>query len=68
MKLNATISLTPIQIMEIICDYLSKNGVTGVSHQDITFVIKEIEKGNQRDSYKVTELTEVKIKNIMIGE
>jgi hypothetical protein len=68
MKLNATISLTPIQVMEIICDYLSKNGVTGISHQDITFVIKEVEKGDQRDPYKVTELTEVKIKNIKIGE
>lgn len=67
MKLNATISLTPIQLMEIICDYLSKNGVTGVSHQDIVFVINEVEKGDQRDSYKTTELTEVKIKNIKIG-
>jgi hypothetical protein len=68
MKLNATISLTPIQVMEILCDYLSKNGVTGVSHQDIGFIINEVEKGNQRDSYKVAELTEVKIKNIKIGE
>lgn len=68
MKLNATINLTPLQVMEILCDYLNKNGVTGVSHQDITFVIKEVEKGNQRDPYKVTELTEVQIKNVKIGE
>ena len=68
MKLNATISLTPVQVTEIICNYLSENGISNVSHQDITFVIKEVEKGNQRDSYKVTELTEVQIKNIKIGE
>lgn len=68
MKLNATISLTPVQVTEIICNYLSENGITNVSHQDITFVIKEVEKGNQRDSYKVKELTEVQIKNIKIGE
>ena len=68
MKLSATISLTPIQVMEIICNYLNENGITNVIHQDITFVIKEVEKGNQRDPYKVTELTEVQIKNIKIGE
>ena len=68
MKLNATISLTPVQLAEIICNYLDENGVNNVSHQDITFVIKEVEKGNQRDPYKVSELTEVQIKNIKIGE
>ena len=68
MKLNASVSLTPVQVAEIICNYLSENGINNVSHQDITFVIKEVEKGNQRDPYKVTELTEVQIKNIKIGE
>ena len=68
MKMNAIIRLTPVQVMEIICDYLSENGVKNVSHQDITFVIKEVERGDQRDPYKVTELTEVQIKNIKIGE
>lgn len=68
MKLNATISLTPVQVMEIICNYLSENNIKNVSHQDITFVIKEVERGDQRDPFKVTELTEVQIKNIKIGE
>ena len=68
MKMNAIIRLTPVQVMEIICDSLSENGVKNVSHQDITFVIKEVERGDQRDPYKVTELTEVQIKNIKIGE
>ena len=68
MKLSAVISLTPVQVAEIICNYLSANNIKNVSHQDITFVIKEVERGDQRDPYKVTELTEVQIKNIKIGE
>ena len=68
MKLNASISLTPAQVAEIICKYLSEYGINNISHQDITFIIKEVEKGNQRDPYKVSELTEIQIKHIKIGE
>lgn len=67
MKLNATIELDKVQVLEIIAQYLDKQGIT-VSHQDIHFKIKEIEKGHQRDSYKVHEFTGVKISNIQIGE
>ena len=68
MNLNAVISLTPAQVKEILCDFLSLNNIKNVNHQDITFVIKEVERGDQRDPYKVTELTAVQIKNIKIGE
>ena len=67
MKFNATIELDKIQVLEIITQYLDKQGIR-VSHQDIQFKIEEIEKGNQRDSWKVHEFIGVKINNIQIGE
>ena len=67
MKLNATIELDKIQVLEIITQYLNKQGIK-VSHQDIHFKIEEVEKGDQRDSYTVHEFTGAKINNIQIGE
>lgn len=67
MKFNATIELDKVQVLEIITQYLDKQGIR-VSHQDIHFKIEEVEKGTQRDSYKVYELTGIKINNIQVGE
>ena len=67
MKFNATIELDKVQVLEIITQYLDKQGIK-ISHQDICFKIEEVEKGNQRDSYKVHEFAGVKINNIQIGE
>ena len=61
MKFNATIELNKIQVLELITKALEANGFD-ISHQDIEFIIQEVELG------KVHELTGVKIKNIQIGE
>lgn len=44
MELNVKIELNDIQVKEIICDYLQQMGVKGVSHQNIHFNIKEVER------------------------
>lgn len=67
MKFNATIELDKIQVLEIITKALETNGFN-ISHQDIEFKIQEVERGDQRDSWKTYEFTGVKIKNIQIGE
>ena len=68
MTFPATIELNAVRVKDILCDYLSQHGVKGINHQDIDFVIKEVEKGDQRDYWKEYELTSVKIKNIKIGK
>lgn len=67
MKFNATIELNKVQVLELITKALEANGLK-VSHQDIEFKVEEVELGNQRDFWKVHEVTGVKIKNIQIGE
>jgi len=68
MLFNAKIELNPVQIKEMICDYLRQMGVKGVSHQNICFNIKEIEKGTQRDHWKELALQGVTIDNVQIGK
>ena len=67
MKFGATITLTPNQLRTIIENYLEQQGIKNVNDQDITFVVQEVELGDQRDHWKQHELTKVEIKNIMIG-
>ena len=67
MKFNAPIELDKVQVLEIITQYLDKQGIR-VSHQDIQFKIEEVDYGNQRDSWKFHEFAGVKINNIQIGE
>lgn len=67
MLFNAKIELNPIQIKEIICDYLQKTGVIEVNHQNIHFIIKEVEKGTQKDFWKEYEFQGITIDNIKIG-
>ena len=68
MKFGATITLTPNQLRTIIENYLEQQGIKYVSDQDITFVIQEVERGDQRDPYKILTLTGVTIKGIRLGE
>ena len=67
MKFGATVTLTPNQLRTIIEDYLEQQGIKNVSDQDITFVIQEVERGDQHDHWKQHELIKVEIKNILIG-
>ena len=68
MNFDATIELNPIKVKDILCEYLSQNGIKGVSHQDVNFVIKEVERGDQRDHWKEYALTCVRVKNVKIGK
>ena len=66
---KATIEITPLQIREILCQYLKTKGIDNVSHQDISFIIETKEYGDQKDFFWTTnELKRVEIKNIKIGE
>ena len=66
--MNASVDLNPTQIRELICKHFAKNGIKGINHQDIEFVIKEVEKGDQKDYWKEYEFTCARIKNIKIGK
>ena len=68
MVFNAKIEINSIQIKEIICNYLHQAGVREVNHQNIHFIIKEVEKGTQRDPWKEHEFQGVAIDNIQIGK
>lgn len=67
MSFNATITLNPTQVREALCEYLETKGVKNISHQDINFIIKSVEHGDQRDPWSTYELTAVEIKNIKLG-
>lgn len=66
MIMTATIQLTPLQLKEIITQYCENNGVKGVSHQDIDFIVQAVEQGDQRDSWTTYDLTGITIKNVKI--
>ena len=66
MKFNATIELDKVQVLEIITQYLDKQGIK-ISHQDIHFKIEKVEKGGPKYPYTAHELTGIKISNIQIG-
>lgn len=64
---KATIEITPLELIHIIEDYCEKNGLKGVSDQDISFKVEAVEYGNQRDSFISYELSKVIIKNVKVG-
>ena len=68
MKFKATIEITPLELKHIIEGYLESHGVKMVSDQDIHFIVEEVERGDQRDPWKVSELTKVKVEGLRIGE
>ena len=57
MIMKATITLNQMQMLEIVCDYLKRQGIDNVSHQDISFIVEPVEHGDQRDSWTTHELT-----------
>lgn len=68
MQFKATIEITPLELRHIIEDYLERHGIKMVSDQDIHFIVDEVEHGDQRDPWKVYELTKVKVEGLRIGE
>lgn len=66
MNFTATIELNKAELHELITKALEAQGIR-ISHQDIEFNINATEKGTQRDSYIVYEVTGAKIKNVKIA-
>lgn len=69
MVFNAQIELDPIQVKEIICDYLQQQaGIKNVSHQDIHFNIRTIETGSEMCPTKELVFKGITIDNVKIGK
>jgi hypothetical protein len=67
MVMNATITITELQLREILVDYLQREGMTDVSHQDIRFNVEYVQKSPQRDANGVYEFTGVTVRNVKVG-
>ena len=65
--MNATITLTETQLREILVEYLQREGMVGVSHQDIHFNVEYVLKSPQRDAVGVHAFTGVTVRNIKVG-
>lgn len=67
MVMNATITLTELQLREILVDYLQREGMIGASHQDIFFNVEYVKLGPERDAIGTHKFTGATIKNIKVG-
>lgn len=67
MIMNATVTLTELQIREILVDYLQREGMIGVSHQDISFNVEYVKMSPERDATGFHKFTGATVKNIKIG-
>ena len=67
MIMNATITLTELQLREILVEYLQREGMTGVSHQDIYFNVEYVKMSPERDAIGTHKFTGVTVKNIKVG-
>lgn len=65
---KATVEITPLELMHIIEDYCERNGLKGISDQDIVFKIDEVQHDNQRDAWVSHEFSKVIIKNVKVGQ
>lgn len=67
MIMNATITLTELQLREILVEYLQREGMMGVSHQDICFNVEYVKMSPERDAIGTHKFTGVTVKNIKVG-
>lgn len=67
MIVKATITLTELQLREILVEYLQKEGIGFVSHQDISFNIEYVKKSADKDSCGTYEFTGVTVRNLKVG-
>jgi hypothetical protein len=67
MKFNATISLSPQEVTDIILKHLRSNGVEGLKFENVHYRIEEFECGNQMNPFKKHLLARVEIDNVKIG-
>ena len=67
MIMTATITLTELQLREILVEYLQKEGLGFPSHQDISFNVEYVKKSTDRDACGTHEFTGVTIRNLKVG-
>lgn len=67
MVMNATITLTELQIKEMLVECLQREGLMGVSHQDISFNVEYVKTSPERDATGVHKFTGVTVRNIKVG-
>ena len=67
MVMNATITLTELQLREILVEYLQREGIMGVSHPDIHFNVEYVKMSPERDAIGTHKFTGVTVKNIKVG-
>jgi hypothetical protein len=65
--MNATITLTELQLREILVEYLQREGMMGISHQDICFNVEYVKMSPERDAIGTHQLTGATVKNIKVG-
>lgn len=67
MVMNATITLTELQLREILVDYLQREGMLGVSHQDISFNVEYVKTNPERDAVGTHKFTGATVRNVKVG-
>ena len=68
MIMNATITLTEIQLREIITNYLQKEeGIIGIGHTDLSFNVEYVKTGPEQDAVGTHKLTGVTVRNVRVG-
>lgn len=67
MVMNATITLTDLQLREILVDYLQREGMLGVSHQDISFNVEYVKMSPERDAVGTHKFTGATVRNVKVG-
>lgn len=67
MVMNATVTLTELQLREILVEYLQREGMIGVSHQDISFNVEYVTKGPERDAVGTHKFTGATVRNVKVG-
>lgn len=67
MIMNATITLTDLQLREILVDYLQREGIIGVGRQDISFNVEYVKMSPERDAVGTHKFTGVTVRNVKVG-
>lgn len=67
MVMNAIVTLTDIQLREILVKYFQEEGLGCISHQDISFNVEYVRTGPEKDCCGMHKFTGVTVKNIKVG-
>jgi hypothetical protein len=67
MVMNATVTLTDIQLREILVRYFQEEGLGSISHQDINFNVEYVKTSPERDATGTHKFTGVTVRNVKVG-